>query len=313
MGREIKRVPVDFDWPTYEVWQGYLRPDELDEVKCSTCDGSGYSAYAQNLHSLWYGYLPFDPATTGSVTWTADTPEIRARAEWNTKQAPEFYGTTGPAVQREAGRLADHFNTGWSHHLDQGDVDALVEAGRLYDLTHTWTKGEGWKPIEPAPVVTAAQVNRWSLTGMAHDAINCWTVVRARCKRDGQAETCPDCDGHGSHEAYAGQRAEAEAWERTEPPKGEGWQLWETTSEGSPISPVFAIAEDLATWMSNPDRTDRYAKDWMPYPAAMQFIQAGWAPTFIGSARTGLVQGAEYIGMQDEPDTETKPAGGEVR
>lgn len=24
-----------------------------------------------------------------------------------------------------------------------------------------------------------------------------------------------------------------------EPPKGEGYQLWETTSEGSPITPVF--------------------------------------------------------------------------
>lgn len=33
-----------------------------------------------------------------------------------------------------------------------------------------------------------------------------------------------------------------------EPPKGEGYQLWETTSEGSPISPVFASAEELAAW-----------------------------------------------------------------
>ena len=27
-----------------------------------------------------------------------------------------------------------------------------------------------------------------------------------------------------------------------------GWQLYETTSEGTPVSPVFATAEELAAW-----------------------------------------------------------------
>ena len=34
----------------------------------------------------------------------------------------------------------------------------------------------------------------------------------------------------------------------TEPPKGNGYQLWETVSEGSPSSPVFKTAEELAKW-----------------------------------------------------------------
>lgn len=59
---------------------------------------------------------------------------------------------------------------------------------------------------------------------------------------------CPTCKGHATVERYDGQRAEAEAWEPTEPPAGEGWQLWETASEGSPVSPVFATAEELAAW-----------------------------------------------------------------
>lgn len=33
-----------------------------------------------------------------------------------------------------------------------------------------------------------------------------------------------------------------------EPPKGEGFQLWETTSEGSPISPVFKTLDELCEW-----------------------------------------------------------------
>lgn len=37
---------------------------------------------------------------------------------------------------------------------------------------------------------------------------------------------------------------------RIDPPTGDGFQLWESTSEGSPISPVFVSAEGLALWMS---------------------------------------------------------------
>lgn len=33
-----------------------------------------------------------------------------------------------------------------------------------------------------------------------------------------------------------------------EPPTGDGYQLWETTSEGSPISPVFDTLDALCEW-----------------------------------------------------------------
>ena len=35
---------------------------------------------------------------------------------------------------------------------------------------------------------------------------------------------------------------------KVDPPEGEGWQLWETTTEGSPASPVFKTPEELAEW-----------------------------------------------------------------
>lgn len=38
-----------------------------------------------------------------------------------------------------------------------------------------------------------------------------------------------------------------------EPPIGEGFQCWETVSEGSPCSPVFKTLEELCDWLvSNP-------------------------------------------------------------
>jgi hypothetical protein len=36
----------------------------------------------------------------------------------------------------------------------------------------------------------------------------------------------------------------------SEPPAGPGWQLWETTTEGSPISPVFESFAVLCEWAS---------------------------------------------------------------
>jgi hypothetical protein len=300
MGREIKRVPLDFDQPLSKVWPGYLSPDKFDEDPCPDCKG-GYSPRAEYLHALWYGNVPFEPADTGSTPLRYDSPGVRAFAERNIGNAPDYYGTGELAIVREGQRLADLWNGMWCHHLTQADVDALVEGGRLRDFTHSWDpkREPRFQLKEPPAVVTAAEVNDWSLRGLAHDGINAMVVVRARCEREGVGDTCPTCEGHGSSEAYPGQRAEAEAWERTEPPEGEGWQLWETVSEGSPISPVCKTPESLARWMSS----DAYS--WgasrggeLSYDSALAFIKAGWAPSFVATPATGLVSGVEFAGHQ---------------
>lgn len=149
---------------------------------------------------------------------------------------------------------------------------------------------------------TQAQVNEWSLTSFGGN--DSYTVIKARCAREGVSELCANCGGHGSFEAYEGQRAEAEAWERTEPPTGEGWQLWETVSEGSPISPVFDTPEALASWMSSPAYTWGASKHGQPsYENALAFIKAGWAPTFVATPETGLVSGVEFVGTRDAEST----------
>ena len=38
------------------------------------------------------------------------------------------------------------------------------------------------------------------------------------------------------------------SWVPQEPPSGVGFQMWETTTEGSPQSPVFETLEALAKW-----------------------------------------------------------------
>ena len=69
---------------------------------------------------------------------------------------------------------------------------------------------------------------------------------------------CPACTGRGDDASLACSRCdgngeipstpEAEAWRSTEPPTGDGYQIWETTSEGSPVTPVFANLDDLCAY-----------------------------------------------------------------
>lgn len=303
MSREVRRVPLDFDWPLKTVWEGYLSPDRFDEIKCLDCHESGYSPFAYNLYQRWYGNAPFHPTETGSTPFGPETPPIRAMAEHHTQNESWYYGSGELATLRECVRLAKHFNNGWLHHLAQEDVDALIEAGRLMDFTHTWTKEDRWQPIEPPPVVTAEQVNLWSLRGMGHDSINCWVAIKARCERAGEPTSCSLCDGHGSTEAYEGQRAEAEAWKRTEPPTGEGYQLWETVSEGSPVSPVFHTAEGLASWIKT--HGNKFDGRDTSHEALVKWVEeeGSSAGSMITGPEIGMVSGVQFAAEHAREDS----------
>lgn len=297
MSREVYRVPLDFSHPLGKAWPGYLIPEYLHEKPCPDCK-LGYSEIAQFMHDVWYGNEPFHPILTGSKKLTAATPAVRARAERNVAAAPEFYGTGEHAILCEAQRLADLWNGMWCHHLSQEDVNALVATDRLWDFTHTCRSGEGWHRIEPVPVVTAVQVNEWSISGMGHDGLNEQVVVEARCEREGVPFACATCGGSATLEAYPGQRTEAEAWQPTEPASGDGWQLWSTAGDRYPMSPVFAVAEELAGWMSDEER----GRQWVPFDTAMEFIKVGWAPSGFASQKTGVVSGVEWVGFHKGGD-----------
>lgn len=174
MGRLVRRVPLDFDWPLNVVWRGYVRPAEIVLPPCPAC------------------------------TVTPDVGEDGLTSE----QHRPHRSPSGPRA------------------------DAL-------------------------------DVN------------------------------CPACGGEG-HVGMPSQAAAHDGWRETDPPAGEGWQLWETTSEGSPISPVFATADDLVAWMSHPDR----GRHWLPAVVAAKFVAEGSAPSFVGSSTSGEgVSGAEFVGF----------------
>ena len=196
MGRELKRVPMDFDWPNGIVWKGYINPYRATE--CKACGGTGYNTQTRVLADAFY----------------------------------------------------DHDHNGqnrWCDKLVQEEVDALVEAGRLRKFR---SEDRTWETVPR----TAEEVNAANAPGgrsfgeMYHDGVNRWILIETRAKRLGVYGQCKVCGGNGYYYCSDDYMQKAEEWECIKPPAGDGYQLWETTSEGSPVSPVFATIEELCEW-----------------------------------------------------------------
>lgn len=284
MGRELKRVPLTFDWPMRTTWAGYLNPFYVAK-ECEDCGGTGYAPEARRFSDQWYGDAAFDPEGYGATPLTVDHHRIVAMATRNVEQAPDFYLVAefgrDHAIRRECLRLWSFMGRQWSHHLIQADVDALVAEGRLMDFTHVprtreqrevvrakmAAGGNSWLPEPNGYRPTSAEVNDWSIGGMGHDSINKWVCVKERCRREGAEIDCPGCGGNGVIWPSKAHEALYESYEKIDPPDGDGYQLWETTSAGSPISPVFSSLEELCAWAADNATTfadeTATAEEWM--------------------------------------------------
>ena len=152
------------------------------------------------------------------------------------------------AIRREIQRLHRLFVEQWSHHLIQADVDALVAHDRLWDFTRVpineaqekivaeeLARGKNsWLPTSNGYHPTAAEVNAWSIGGSGHDGCNAGICVKERCKREGVPYACARCAGSGQIWPTLEIERQYEDWTKTDPPKGDGYQLWEDCSEGIP-------------------------------------------------------------------------------
>ena len=238
MGREIKRVPLDWDWPLNTVWEGRVLPAALEGRPCDACVGSGQTAFAWWLQKLSYliGMLADDV-----------TEQQRGRP----LHPYLAHLSNGPYGQRPGSDAVDFF------------VGLGVPAERIH------------------------------FGGDHH-----YAAMRALLKQSGVSATCPACKGEGGFEAYPGQDAEREAWYDAphEPPKGEGWQVWETVSDGSPVTPVFPTAQALAEHLASPASGRAFGVNGpaRSVEVALAFVQAGWAPTFA------LARAAEKAAAETE-------------
>jgi len=227
----MKRVPIDFNWEIGKVWSGYVNPHVRHD--CKDCQGSGYSKEYKDYENEWYGWYNED--------WKPNP--FREGARYNA--------------------------TAWHNNLTKEDVAALIEEDRLWSFTRVALNdehreiirkkieggGNSWLPFDNGYIPTPEEVNEWNLRGLGHDSINCSIVIEARLKKEGKSHLCPKCMGKGVNWQHPKAKELYESWENYEPPTGEGFQLWETTSEGSPNSPVFKSLEELCEWCAENSST----------------------------------------------------------
>ena len=80
---------------------------------------------------------------------------------------------------------------------------------------------------------------------------------------------------------------------KIDPPKGDGWQMWEDVSEGSPISPVCESAEALAKWLAD-NGSSASGSMTATYDQWLNTIKRGWATSLVienGSVKSGVEAG----------------------
>lgn len=268
MGREIKRVPILWDWPLDKVWEGFLNP--LGGFP--PCPDCSYKSAPTIMDQLF----------PSAVHGTGLTPEAYAidQTFYPHQIESAMFGGSAEGARRLA----------WGDKLGQAEVDNLVAEGRL----STWVDGK-WKSLPRVAAEVNAENRRGGIGG--HDAINRWILLDFRCKVLGIERKCATCKGEGDIATDA-ERDAYENWAGTEPPTGEGWQVWETVSEGSPITPAFATADELvdylATYGTTWDQSTKHGPAKGPWrrEAAESFVKAGWAPTFMtGPGIDGLAEG----------------------
>ena len=209
MGRTMKRVPMDFDWPWHKVWKGYLNPYRA--IECPYC------------------YYESDKSSNG---WT-----IEAR-----KYDDTFYGF------KMGGRYLDH----------------PYKPGRRYCPDAKPYKWEQWEIdfIASKPDLKKQMFGDNDVPSLEdmeefflqHDLVMGipsgvqYELTEEYCRRNGFESTCPHCGGSGHVFLNDEFKRLYDEFEFVDPPTGDGYQLWETTSEGSPVSPVFASFDELCEW-----------------------------------------------------------------
>ncbi len=239
MGREIKRVATNFEWPMNQVWPGFINPHYK---KCPqdgiTCWGGSNAAavYLEHLTNMFS--VVADSAASGrSHPYLNALPYGSAHPDWS-KQPDEVR------------RRAVEFYTNLIGETERSPFGFTGSAFKLY-----------FKLLELAGI-------RTNPDGTDTEKGYEWGE-------------CPVCKGKGLDPAVS---AAYNAWQSEEPPTGDWWQVWETVSEGSPVTPAFATAEELIEYLVTfGDDWDQKRGDggWSQEAAEAFVSREGWAPSLI--------------------------------
>ena len=122
-------------------------------------------------------------------------------------------------------------------------------------ITFDWPMNKIWWGYELPEVVCQTCAGM----GRLFQLLSMDIIQKGEIQRIHDPERCPTCDGKGRIRPII------------EIPRGTGYQLWETTHNWSPVSPVFRIPEELASWLAE-KRVFAFAIFTLSYEQWLDFI-----------------------------------------
>jgi hypothetical protein len=279
MSREVRRIALDFDAPVGKVWEGYLNPyrDRAQKCQCVVEGRDGLSPRAHELTERWWGYTHFTPEMNGSTPISHKHPYIASLAKRNLLQSPKHFHLSLEEVQAffdagidpetatcdvsaeymfEALRQTRHYNSMWSYHQNDDDIDVLVKRPEALGYTHHRDAEGNWIENNPPVRPTAEELQLSMLDVFSNSRIE-YHLIEGICEREGVLYLCQICEGDIELWPSEEDRKLYDEWQCQRPPAGEGYQLWSTVTEGTPNSPVFATPEELADFLAGPESPER--------------------------------------------------------
>jgi len=216
MGRELRRVPLDFAWPLGKLWDGFVNPHRRPCPEAGRSCFEGYTGGERWLEAL-LRLLTLAAEEGAGVDSVADAEA------WSVEFAHR--GRTFPHPYLREFVLAPTFLPAGADRLDPGAYRAVPPTSDL------------------ARLMAALVGPCHAMTGF--DMFKLRERLLRAAKLPKEWGRCPVCGGEDVDPAV---RAAYDAWSPTAPPTGEGYQLWNTTTEGHPMSPVFATLDALCAW-----------------------------------------------------------------
>lgn len=258
MGREIRRVPLDFEWELNKRWEGFLNPlGKACPEDQKTCFNGETSA------SQWLSAL------LRILVVAADDALDGGKRKERGGNFPHPYLVelpTAPTYEIPKNKDREVYAREWARRTRDRENFVLPPSKDLADLVSGFTEPDSYL--------------KSFLGGSANFEIRKALIVAAKLDPETWG-ICPVCKGQAMdpavQEAY-------DAWEETPPPEGEGWQLWETVSEGSPVSPVLPTREAFIEYLMSLGSTRS---------AAEAFVTQGWVPSGVSMGGGPIVSGIE--------------------
>lgn len=250
MGRELYRVPLDFDWPLNKPWSGFINPHYKPCPEDQKTCFHGITAGALWLETVTrLMCMIAEDARTVQGNGMPPHPYLTSMGSKPTYDVPA-YVTEG--LEPGRARMAAVYR----YCERRTDAEAMIRPSNDFLQIMDGLLGA---PESPA----------------GFDSYRDYKLYFKLLETAGLPKgwgTCPVCKGDHLDPAVADVY---HAWTRTPPPSGSGWQLWETVSEGSPISPVFETQEFFIQYL---------VQQGYSLQAATAFSEEGWAPSMVIAA-----------------------------